>query len=194
MRKSHRIQIILVLSAIIFGSFAVKGNWLQFEVRGTVFNATTKKPMGGIFVVAAYYETKGGAFGPSSTKCVGTKGMNTGKDGVYNFPSGNSGVLRIYATSIDHYQNDEMAVAEKYSETGKGGRGSENIYMSPLNTKTVQELRLIDCDDGDVSAYADYLRIILEAEKKYGDLPHRIDIATRMLESAQSKSEKLKTK
>ncbi len=58
---------------------------IDFELTGTVYDADTKEPLEGAFVVAPYKIFRGG-IGASGTFCVKTKGMYTGRDGKYHFP------------------------------------------------------------------------------------------------------------
>ncbi len=57
----------------------------DFELTGTVFDATTKQPIEGAYVVALYFEQYSG-MAASGEHCVKTRGMYTGKDGTFHFP------------------------------------------------------------------------------------------------------------
>lgn len=57
----------------------------SFEYTGTVYNAITKQPIEGAYVMAIYEKS---VVGPAtmSFHCVKTRGMYTGKDGSFHFP------------------------------------------------------------------------------------------------------------
>lgn len=57
----------------------------SLNVTGTVFDAATKKPVEGAFVVATYHRRVLGP-GVDTSVCIKTRGMYTGKDGKYSFP------------------------------------------------------------------------------------------------------------
>lgn len=56
----------------------------HYEVTGTVYDAATKKPMAGAYVVAMYTFVR--AFHGSSTYCWKSRSQVTGPDGRFRFP------------------------------------------------------------------------------------------------------------
>lgn len=58
---------------------------IDFEMTGTVRDADTKEPLEGAYVIATYRIIRSG-LAAIATPCVKTKGMYTGKDGMYHFP------------------------------------------------------------------------------------------------------------
>ena len=83
------LMLAIVASVLPVNADASGGNPLSFgkpdfDLTGTVYDATTKQPIDGAYVVALYYKSIVG-MAAMDLWCIKTKGMYTGKDGKFRF-------------------------------------------------------------------------------------------------------------
>jgi hypothetical protein len=78
----------------------------NMEATGAVFDAATKQPVQGAYVIAMYTFPRG-----RNTICWRTRGQVTGTDGKFRFPvekTDGGNPREIHAMLVDHYTKDEV--------------------------------------------------------------------------------------
>ena len=77
--------LVLCIAAVGGCASPVADSKIDFELTGTVFDAVTRRPVEGAYVLAGYMIWIEGAH-DRADRCVKTRGMYTGKDGRFRFP------------------------------------------------------------------------------------------------------------
>ncbi len=88
MKANRKLYIALATALIplcgVAAYFGMSEPVIDFEYTGAVFDAESKAPIEGAYVVAVYAGTAGGPY-RGHTWCEKTKGMYTAKDGTFHF-------------------------------------------------------------------------------------------------------------
>ena len=117
---------------------------------GVVYDAATKAPLKGVFVLAHYTESGGVLFGHSSTWCVKSMSARTESDGSYSFPieKNRFGPTRVAVLLAGYYTKEQLLIDTMDSERAYSGTGHD-FYLArqdPANITLRVTSPLDTCD------------------------------------------------
>jgi hypothetical protein len=192
---------LLVASTLSGGAAAAGGNPLSygkpdFDLTGTAYDATTKQPIEGAYVVAIFYKSVVG-LGGSDTWCVKTKGMYTGNDGKFSFPiekrDGRSpgevtAIKPGYYTGRVVFPRPE--VWKKQGREAYSGRDTPLVPQDPAKPEWQYGSNDVFCARAatreDASAGIEFLRIELGERKRLKSNPIAIESTANMIRHLES--------
>lgn len=164
-----------------FLSVAVPTAWAEpLKMTGTVFDATTKLPLEGAYVVAIYEEWRAN-IGMSTHVCVKLKGMTTGPDGRFDFPvekgngeSPSDAVAVKPGYYLDHLGG--MPDPDEMRRQSPAAYANRDIYLAPQNPASPAwgrySLSSVHCRYARTRADAEpgiqYMKIVTEEMRRYG--------------------------
>jgi hypothetical protein len=138
---------------------------------GTVRDATTKAPITGAYVVAVYYQSGGELFAHSARWCFRTRGMYTGTDGRYRFPTEGDGPPELKAIKPDYFENDARRWITEHHWNGDRQVQSPDLFLQRQDPATPTPTSIFDCERPTRPEYAlaniEYLNISLADAEKY---------------------------
>jgi hypothetical protein len=184
--------IFITLSAWLAYS-AEAGFFDKEEVKGTVIDTDTDLPIEGAYVMVIYRDSGGTFLGHSSSWCVKTKGMYTGKDGKFHFPLESKNPF-IRAIKPDYFLSHHPPVFEESGGVLKVAP-DPNIYLKRQDpAKPDFQLGDSQCERPkyreDVLANIEYLKIANAERVKYGYMQEGIDAVRRMIQRLERVPEK----
>jgi hypothetical protein len=167
-----------VLCTVASGAPPDKLGKIDFELTGTVFDADTKEPLEGAYVVAAYKIQRAGLEAITSW-CVKTEGMYTGQDGKYHFAVERLDGRNPFSTNAIKpgyfWQKSALPESELWKKQNAEAYSRRDIYLKkqdPVNPN----LRFSDgdefCDHASTreaaAGGAEFLKLTLAEVTKYG--------------------------
>jgi len=176
---SSVLRFLIAVAGIL--SFAVPAAWADsLKLTGTVFDATTKLPLEGAYVVAMYEEWRAN-IGMSTHVCVKLKGMTTGPDGRFDFPvekrdgESPSGAIAIKGGYyLDHLSG--MPTAADMERQSPAAYANRDVYLAPQKPDS-PKLAHYSMDNvlcryaksrADAEPGIQYMKIIVEEMRRYG--------------------------
>lgn len=193
--------VVMLLGAIAGGVQASGGSPLpyariDFEYTGTVYDAATKQPIEGAYVVAIYREQVVSVAAMNS-QCVKTRGMYTGKDGKFHFPvedlRGNS---PLYARAIKPgYFNgsDVFPPPEVWKKQGREAYTGRDVYLNlqvpgkpEFAFGTGEEYCTHAKTRGDAAAGLEFLKMELDEFNRLGADAQTIRATQKMIQRLES--------
>lgn len=160
-----------------------------------MIDTDTDLPIEGAYVMVIYRDSGGTFLGHSSSWCVKTKGMYTGKDGKFHFPLESKNPF-VNAIKPDYYLSvsKHPVVLEPYGG-GQRVAPDPNIYLKRQDpTKFNFRLGDMECERPkyreDVLANIEYLKIAVAEMVKYGDDKRGIDNARSRIQRLERLPEK----
>ena len=168
----------------------------DFELTGTAYDANTKLPIEGAYVVAIYYKSAVGLAG-SDTWCIKTKGMYTAKDGRFHFPveklDGDS-PGKVAAIKPGYYSGREVfpkpEVWRKQGKEAYTGRDTPLIPQDPAKPEYQYGTMDVFCARAqtreDAAAGIEFLRILLGEEKRLKFKPQTIESTENMIKRLEN--------
>lgn len=180
------LMLAIVASVLPVNADASGGNPLSFgkpdfDLTGTVYDATTKQPIDGAYVVALYYKSIVG-MAAMDLWCIKTKGMYTGKDGKFRFAveklDGNS-PREVAAIKPGYYSGREVFppadVWKKQTREAYTGRDTPLIPQDPEKPERWYGTGDVFCEHAksreDAAAGIHFLQIRLSEEKRLKYFP-----------------------
>ena len=168
----------------------------DFELTGTAYDANTKQPIEGAYVVAIYYKSAIGLAG-SDTWCVKTKGMYTSKDGRFSFPieTLDSRSPRVVAAIRPGYYSgrEVFPKPEVWKKQGREAYTGRDTPLIPQDaTKPIDQFGTGDvyCTRAesieDAAAGIEFLRLRLQEEQRLNFNPQAIDTTKNMIRRLES--------
>jgi hypothetical protein len=169
---------------------------INFEMTGTVLDSATMQPIEGAYVVASYQVP---VVGPaaSTSWCVKTRGMHTGKDGKFRFPVEKlDGYSPVWASAIKpgYYRGrplppDPVAWKKQSAEAYSG----RDLLLNPQDP-TRPQFKYGSGDEfcnhaatrQDASAGVEFLRIELSEYIRLGAGQQGINATRKMIERLES--------
>jgi hypothetical protein len=191
----------MAMCAVSAPSNAAGGNLFSFgkpdfELTGTAYDANTRQPIEGAYVVAIYYESAVGLAG-SDTWCVKTKGMYTSKDGRFSFPieALDSRSPRIVAAiKPGYYSGREVfpkpEIWKKQGREAYSGRDTPLIPQDPAKPEWVYGTNDVFCaraaNRDDAAAGIEFLRIRLSEQQRLKSNPMAIESTANMIKHLEN--------
>jgi hypothetical protein len=204
--KAGKTLVLLTALCLSFSINASGNIWglLGKDFTGTIIDHETKEPIEGAYVMAIYSIVRSGP-AATTTWCVKTKGMTTGKDGKYRFPIAELNGLPPEVSVIKHdyvFVRNPIPKAWHENSWSEAAYQGWNIYLKKRDANTPdpfgEQKAYCEYADSREDAVASliYLKIRLEEYTKYPSkdtLLHkqRIDVIQqriRKLEALPSKS------
>jgi hypothetical protein len=108
----------------------------KLRLTGTVFDAASKAPIEGAYVIAIYKELRSG---PAATRafCVGAKVTHTGKDGTYAFPVEKRDGYSPFETAViypGHYTKHSIfPESEQWQKQDAVAYSGRDFYLAEQN-------------------------------------------------------------
>jgi hypothetical protein len=166
------------------------------SVSAHVYDASTKAPMKGVYVLAEYRRAGSVGLSHSASTCVDTKGMYTGPDGKFEFPVVEGMVPIIYVISLDYFDDiSKRPIAKKFEFFGYRYVLSKDFAMSRRKIGADFDAAYVLCEqprNPDASrANIEYLKMYKLARKKYAPQKNS-DVVDHAEKSLQDEALRLK--
>ncbi len=169
---------------------------IDFELTGTVRDETTNQAIEGAFVLASYREMKSG-LAATTSKCVKTRGMYTGKDGKYRFPverlDGRS-PYEVSAIKTGYFRGRvEFPNNETWAKQGREAYSGRDLFLKvqdPAKPEYLFGFEDYFCDSArtrqDAAASIEFLKIELSETTRLGAKQRGIDAIRSMIQTLES--------
>jgi hypothetical protein len=142
------------------------------SVGAYVYDAVTKAPMQGVYMLAEYRKAGSDGVAHSASVCVDTKGMYTGPDGKFEFPIIDGMAPIIYGITEDYFDDvGKREITTKYELFGYRYVLSKDFAMARRQKGGYFDAAYVLCDQAWTSEAAkanrEYLKIYKRAREKY---------------------------
>jgi hypothetical protein len=191
-----RLSLALLLFVVAGHAAAQPAKKIDYELTGAVYDAATKQPLEGAYVIAGYRVHVSGP-AADTTWCVKTRGMYTGKDGKFHFQIEKLDTLSpMLASAIKPgYFRGRFVFPERdvWKKQDARAYAGHDIFLNPQDSAKPQFLygsgdeychHAATLDDA--AAGIEFMKIQLGELVRLGASPRGIDAVKKMIQDLES--------